>query len=158
MITYRLIYDEVEEIVFGIANPDKNKSLEKLKKGIKSICPYKEVVAHYKNDKFAFQSFNAFKYFLFGLCKLDLNDIKELEKLGFRVTVQELRVYMRGLSKILCTYFDDEVVEPINLVLLSELFENADSMDYIEVERPPVPKEFIKDCKDQYYKNVKFIK
>ena len=81
----------------------------------------------------------------------------ELEKLGYKVINEELGCYSRGLSKILCTHFDDEIVE-LKTELLSELFENADSMKYSKISQPILPKEIIKECKDQFYKNVKFIK
>lgn len=157
METFRLVDTTNEEIIFGVDNLINNASLEKLRKGINKIRPYNHAVPHYKNDKFAFISLNAFKYFLFGICELNYSDILELEKLGFKVTIQELIVYSKGLSKLFCTYFDDEVVE-LKEVLLSELFENADSCDYENINQPNISKELIKHCKDQYYKNVKFKK
>ena len=43
-----------------------------------------------------------------------------------------------------------------NEVDLTELFINADSIEYRTINQPPVSKENIKDCKNAYYKNVKF--
>jgi len=157
MKTYRLVNATNEEIIFGIENLINNATLDKLRKGINKCRPYNHVVPHYKNDKFAFISLNAFKYFLFGVCNLTYSDILELEKLGYKVTIQDLECYSRGLSKLFCTYFDNEIVE-LKEVLLSELFENADSCNYSDINQPAIQKELIKDCKDQYYKNVKFKK
>lgn len=157
MITYRLISPNEPEVMFGIDSNNKQSTV-KLKKGLNDMRPYNECVSHYKNDKFAFLSLNAFKNFLFNKCKLTLEDINELAEEGYYVTIQDLRVYIRGLSKYICSYFDDEVVEPVKEVQLTDLFDNADSMVYEEIFSDPIPKEFIKECKDQYYRNVKFKK
>ena len=82
---------------------------------------------------------------------------KYMEKLGYKVINEKLECYSRGLSKIICTHFDNEIVE-LKTELLSELFDNADSMKYDTIYQPILPKEIIKECKDQFYKNVKFIK
>ena len=81
----------------------------------------------------------------------------ELEKLGYKVINEELECYSRGLSKILCTHFDNEIVE-LKTELLSKLFENADLKDYKVVTLDVGPDKFIKECRNQFYRNVPFIK
>lgn len=157
MQAYRLVDVSENELIFGVDNLINNASLEKLAKGVAKIRPYNQAVPYYKNTKFAFISFNAFKYFLFEVCQLTYDDLIELEKLGYKVINEELECYSRGLSKILCTHFDNEIVE-LKTELLSELFDNADSMKYDTIYQPILPKEIIKECKDQFYKNVKFMK
>ena len=157
MRAFRLTDGTENELIFGVDNSINNATLDKLKKGLARIKPFEQVVPYYKNSKFAFISFNAFKYFLFGLCDFSYEDLIELERLGYKVIDEDLSCYSRGLSKLICTYFDDEVVE-LKTELLSKLFENADSMKYDTIYQPILPKEIIKECKDQFYKNVKFIK
>lgn len=157
METYRLVGITNDEIIFGIDNLVNNAVLDKLNKGVAKVRPYNHAVPYYVKSKFAFISFNAFKHFLFNVCEFSFEDLTELEKLGFKVIKQDLECYSRGLSKLFCTYFDDEVVE-LKEVLLSELFENADSCDYRNINQPGIQKELIKECKDQYYKNIKFKK
>lgn len=157
MQAYRLVNETENDIIFGVDNLNNNVTLEKLAKGISNTRPYNQAIPYYKNSKFAFTSFNAFKYFLFDICRLNHDDLLELERLGYKVQNEDLGCYSKGLSKILCTYFDDEVVE-LKMELLSELFENADSMKYNGIAQPILPKEITKSCKAKFYKNVKFIK
>lgn len=155
MKAYRLINTTNDEIIFGVDNFNHNAILTKLNHGTKTIRPYKHAVAYYNDAMFAFISFNAFKYFLFNICKFDYEDIKLLELLGYKVVEEELECYSKGLSKLFCIYFDNEVVE-LKEVSLTKLFNNADSCDYCDINQPYIPKEIIKECKDRYYKNIKF--
>lgn len=155
MKTYRLQNGTVGEIMFGVDNFTNDETLNKLNKGLSKIKPYTHCVPYYPKAKFSFISLNAFKYFLFGICKFDEEDIKHLQTLGFCVYELDLGVYSTGLSKLFCTYFDDEIVEFLKYDL-DFLFANADSFKYRSINQPPVPKESIKEVKNQYYKDVKF--
>ena len=157
MRAFRLTDGTENELIFGVDNSINNATLGKLKKGLARIKPFEQVVPYYKNSKFAFISFNAFKYFLFGLCDFSYEDLIELERLGYKVIDEDLSCYSRGLSKLICTYFDDEVVE-LKTELLSKLFENADLKDYKVVTLDVGPDKFIKECRNQFYRSVPFIK
>lgn len=155
MKTYRLENGNYGEIMFGVDNFTNDEILQKLNNGLSKIKPYTHCVPYYPKAKFSFVSLNALKYFLFGLCKFSFEDLPKLESLGFKVFELDLGVYSTGLSKIFCTFFDDEIVELLKFDL-TQLFVDADSIKYRNINQPPVPKENIKECKNQYYKDVKF--
>ncbi len=155
MKTYRLENEMFDEVMFGVDNFINNETLQKLNKGLSRVKPYTHCVPYYPKAKFSFVSLNAFKYFLFGICKFSFEDVQKLKELGFYVLELDLGVYSTGLSKLFCTFFDDEIVEQLKCDL-TELFINADSIEYRTINQPPVSKENIKDCKNAYYKNVKF--
>ena len=155
MKTYRLENEMFDEVMFGVDNFIDNETLRRLNKGLSKIKPYTHCVPYYPKAKFSFVSLNAFKYFLFGICKFSFEDVQKLKELGFYVLELDLGVYSTGLSKLFCTFFDDEIVEQLKCDL-TELFINADSIKYRTINQPPVSKENIKDCKNAYYKNVKF--
>lgn len=157
MQAFRLICPTNNEVIFGVDNEFNNATLSKLNKGLFTVRPYNYGTPYYKNSKFAFMHFNGLKYFLFNICKFTYSDLIELENLGFKVIKENLECYSRGLSKLFCTYFDDEVVE-LKEELLSELFDNADSMEYEYVDMTTAPKGIIKDCKERFYSNIKFKK
>lgn len=156
MITFRILEPNNEEIIFGLNNENNLASIEKLNNGTRNLRPYKYLVPFYKNAKFSFNSFNCLKFFLFNVCNLNQQDLEELDKLGFKVVKLDLCVYSKGLSKLFCTYFDDEVVESFNPMLFTELFANADSMKYNYVNLTPASSEDSRQCKDHYYKTIKF--
>lgn len=160
MKAYRLVNKENEEIIFGVKNNKANYVLSKLNNGTRKIRPYNYCIAYpywvNPKPKFAFLKLNGFKYFLFSICKFDLTDIEELKDLGYYVEEQELGTYGNSLSKLFCTYFDDEIVELKN-VELTELFASTESMVHEPVNLDNAPSDDIKYCKSKYYKNVKFI-
>jgi len=155
MKTYRLENEMFDEIMFGVDNFINDETLQRLNTGLSKIKPYTHCVPYYNKAKFSFVSLDALKYFLFGICKFSFEDVQKLKQLGFYVLELDLGVYSTGLSKIFCTFFDDEIVEQLKCDL-TELFTNADSIKYNEINQPYVPKESIKHCKNAYYKNVKF--
>ena len=155
MKTYQLKNDEIDEIIFGVNNFINTETLNKLNNGLSKIKPYTHCVPYYPKSKFSFISLNAFKYFLFDLCKFDIEDIKNLKTLGFYINEIDLGVYSTGLSKIFCTFFDDEIVELLKFDL-ELFFANADSLKYRKINQPPVSTESIKFCKNKYYKNIDF--
>lgn len=158
MRAFRLICDtEDNDIIFGIDNFSNNAVLKKLNNGLSKIRPYEQLVPFYKNSKFAFSSLESFKFFLFHLCKFSFFDLIELEDLGFAFIDEDLEGYAKGLSKILCTYFDDEV-NNFKKESLTDFFATADSREYEIIKIGPYPKEDIKACKAQFYQNVKFKK
>lgn len=160
MKAYRLVNKNNEEIIFGVKNDKVNYVLSKLNNGTRKIRPYNYCITYpywvNPKPKFAFLKLNGFKYFLFSICKFDLTDIEELKDLGYYVEEQELGTYGNGLSKLFCTYFDDEIVELKN-VELTELFASTESMAHESVNLENAPSDDIKYCKNKYYKNVKFI-
>lgn len=155
MSYYRLINPANEEIVFGVDNVDDNAVLKKLNRGVATVRPYNHVVPYFKKAKFAFMDFNAFKYFLFYICKFSYHDLLELENLGYKVIEQDLESYSNGLSRLFCTYFDDEVVE-LKEVLLSSLFKSADSCTWHPIYMPNTAKNLVSECKRMHYVDVKF--
>ena len=85
---------------------------------------------------------------------VSFEDLAKLESLGFKVFELDLGVYSTGLSKIFCTFFDDEIVE-LNEISLLELFNDADSISFRRVNTPECPPESIKYTKERFYN--KFI-
>lgn len=84
---------------------------EKLYKGIKRLTqPQKECIPFFKGNKFAFVNLNALKYFLFGLCEMDYEDIDELKLVGYNIIKIDVDCYTSGLSKTLCTFALDDVL------------------------------------------------
>lgn len=84
---------------------------EKLYRGIKRLTPpQKECVPFFKGSKFAFVNLNALKYFLFGLCEMEYEDIDELKLVGYNILKINVDCYTSGLSKTLCTFGLDEVI------------------------------------------------
>lgn len=160
MKAYRLVNKEVGEIIFGVKNEERNDTLKKLNKGLKQIRPYNFCVSYpywvNPKPKFAFLKLNGFKFFLFSICKFDLDDVEELKKLGYYVEEQELELYNNGLSKFLCTHLDEDIVE-LKKVVLTELFASTESMKHEKVSIEKAFEDDIKFCKSKYYKNVKFI-
>lgn len=156
MIAYRLICDETNEVIFGIKNDSKDKVINKLNKGLQNIRPYNYLVPYYNNSnaKFAFQSKDAFYYFLYDLCKFTDEDIQALKDKGFKVIKLNLGVYSCGYSKILCTFFDDEIVE-FKMDSIENFCNNADSYkhNYTLIN---YTNEIAKEFKQNHYKNIKF--
>jgi len=156
MEAYRLIdVNPNDEIIFGIDNLSNSGVIKKINSGLKTVRPWNHCVPYYEKSRFAFNSLNCFKYFLFGICKLTYADIEALDKLGYRVQKLDLEIYSKGLSKLYCTYFDDEIVE-LNEISLLELFNDADSISFRRVNTPECPPESVKYTKERFYANVKF--
>lgn len=157
MRAYTLTDNSGDDIIFGVDNITRNTTLEKLNKGLAKIRPYNELVPFYKDSKFAFMGLNAFKYFLFKLCEFTYMDIIELEILGYEIIEEEIICVCNGMSRILCTHLDDEIVE-LKKESLTEFFANADSREYEIVPQPQHSPGDIKDCKAQFYSKIKFKK
>ena len=142
------------EVMFGIPEEICNDGDRKINSYLSEICPYTQCVPYYNNAKFGFISMNALCTFLFGRKKNLLSD-EELDEINenYIVKTYEIDTWTRGLSKFMCTYFDDEIVEgPLDSYAIKEL--NSQTFKYIF--QTDVPKEDIEMSKEQFYSNVKF--
>jgi hypothetical protein len=127
---------------------------KKLYKGIKRLTsPQKECIPFFVRNKFAFVNLNALKYFLFGLCEMDYEDIDELKLVGYNVLKIDVDCYTSGLSKILCTFDLDEVlgheVYPYNTLL--------NNISFCIPESHKINKSYIDYAYQQYYKDNKDV-
>ena len=124
--------------------------VNKLYKGIKRLTsPQKECIPFFKGNKFAFVNLNALKYFLFGLCEMDYEDIDELKLVGYNIFKIDVDCYTSGLSKILCTFGMDEVLSvetyPHNTLL--------SNISYYTPASNKVEKSISDASYNQYYKD-----
>ena len=82
------------------------------------------------------------------LTEEELADIND----KFYIEIFEVEVWSAGLSKFLCTYFDDEVIDDTNDTIDIDTIKN---WTYKFIYQDPVPKEDISMVKTSYYSNVK---
>ena len=155
MKAYRIVNNDFDgEIVFGLPYPfNQTNGERKLVQLFNKMKPWTHCIPYYKKSHFAFISKNALLTFLFSNkdIKLNSDDIKELELAGWKVESFELNTWSRGLSKFLCTYFDDEIEDnTFEYYTFDELF----NIRYSDVVQDNVPKQDIKDIKEKYYNNV----
>ena len=155
MKVYRLRHKDYNgEIVFGLPFPynqlDGEKKMNLL---FSKMKPWKHCIQYYKNSKFAFISVDALVSFLYwngNLTEQETNDIEN----NFYIEVFEVSSRCTGLSKFLCTYFEDEIDNtefPIEKISLKDL--RGYTIKY--VIQDPVPEDDIKFIRDKYYKNIK---
>ena len=71
---------------------------------------------------------------------------------NFYIEELEINTWSTGLSKLLCTYFDDEVEEG---TLVNRTIDEVKNWTVTFVYQDAVPKEDIKFVKETYYKGVK---
>lgn len=156
MKVYRLLHKEYDgEVVFGLPEPyNKTEGEQLINKYFNKMRPYRHLIPYYKNSKFAFISLNALCTFLLAgdikkMTEQEWNDINE----KFIIQSYEINTWSKGLSKFLCTYFDDEVDEgPIDTLTLADI----EPSKFKYVEQPSVPKEDIQMVRENYYSRVKF--
>lgn len=154
MRVYRLRHNQYKgDVVFGMP-PTYCKKIgeKKIKELFSKMKPWTHAIPYYKKSKFAFVSLDAFVTFLF----LMNNEISEEEYNSicdnYFVESFEINTWSAGLSKFLCTFFDDEV-EPDTLETIE--IRALEKVTAKFVFQDDVPKEDISLVKDSYYKKIK---
>lgn len=154
MRVYRLRHKQYKgDVVFGMPPTYCKKIGEKKVNSLFSeMKPWKHAIPYYKNSKFAFVSFDALVTFLYWNSKI--TDEEELNSIcdNYFVESFEVTTWSSGLSKFLCTFFDNEI-EQDTLEVLD--LKTVLGWTIKVIHQDAVPKESIKHCKESYYKTVK---
>lgn len=153
MRVYRLRHKQYKgDVVFGMP-PTYCKKIgeKKINELFSNMKPWKHAIPYYKKSKFAFISADALFTFLFSTNTLTSEEYKDICD-NYFVESFELTTWSSGLSKFLCTYFDDEVEQDtLNNYTIDEVKNWTVKFIYQDL----VPKEDIKFVKESYYKTVK---
>ena len=153
MRVYRLRHKQYKgDVVFGMP-PTYCKKIgeKKINELFSNMKPWKHAIPYYKKSKFAFISADALVTFLFSRNTLTSEEYKDICD-NYFVESFELTTWSAGLSKFLCTYFDDEVEQnTLNNYTIDEVRNWTVKFIYQDL----VPKEDIKFVKESYYKTVK---
>lgn len=153
MRVYRLRHKQYKgDVVFGMP-PTYCKKIgeKKINALFSNMKPWKHAIPYYKKSKFAFISADALVTFLFSTNALTPEEYKDICD-NYFVESFELTTWSSGLSKFLCTYFDDEVEQDtLNNYTIDEVRNWTVKFIYQDL----VPKEDIKFVKESYYKTVK---
>lgn len=153
MRVYRLRHKQYKgDVVFGMP-PTYCKKIgeKKINELFSNMKPWKHAIPYYKKSKFAFISADALVTFLFSTNTLTSEEYKDICD-NYFVESFELTTWSAGLSKFLCTYFDDEVEQDtLNNYTIDEVKNWTVKFIYQDL----VPKEDIKFVKESYYKTVK---
>ena len=153
MRVYRLRHKQYKgDVVFGMP-PTYCKKIgeKKINELFSNMKPWKHAIPYYKKSKFAFISADALVTFLFSTNTLTSEEYKDICD-NYFVESFELTTWSTGLSKFLCTYFDDEVEQDtLNNYTIDEVRNWTVKFIYQDL----VPKEDIKFIKESYYKTVK---
>lgn len=153
MRVYRLRHKQYKgDIVFGMP-PTYCKKIgeKKINELFSNMKPWKHAIPYYKKSKFAFISADALVTFLFSTNTLTSEEYKDICD-NYFVESFEITTWSSGLSKFLCTYFDDEVEQDtLNNYTIDEVRNWTVKFIYQDL----VPKEDIKFVKESYYKTVK---
>ena len=154
---YRLILVDNKDkdvIIELLKNDYDNESLLKLKEGVKIQSPWYQCVPYFRNSLLYFQDLNCLKYFLFDTCKLTLDDINELDDLGYKLELCEVNSYSKGQSTLYYNIDLDEI-ENTNEINLKDLFKEDKNLNYIDIKyNTNIFDEDIKYCKECYYKQL----
>lgn len=153
MRVYRLRHKQYKgDVVFGMP-PTYCKKIgeKKINELFSNMKPWKHAIPYYKKSKFAFISADALVTFLFSTNTLTSEEYKDICD-NYFVESFEVTTWSSGLSKFLCTYFDDEVEQDtLNNYTIDEVKNWTVKFIYQDL----VPKEDIKFIKESYYKTVK---
>lgn len=153
MRVYRLRHKQYKgDVVFGMP-PTYCKKIgeKKINELFSNMKPWKHAIPYYKKSKFAFISADALVTFLFSRNTLTSEEYKDICD-NYFVESFEVTTWSAGLSKFLCTYFDDEVEQDtLNNYTIDEVRNWTVKFIYQDL----VPKEDIKFVKESYYKTVK---
>ena len=153
MRVYRLRHKQYKgDVVFGMPPTYCKKTGEKkINELFSNMKPWKHAIPYYKKSKFAFVSADALVTFLFSRNTLTSEEYKDICD-NYFVESFEVTTWSSGLSKFLCTYFDDEVEQDtLNNYTIDEVRNWTVKFIYQDL----VPKEDIKFVKESYYKTVK---
>ena len=153
MKVYRLRHKQYKgDVVFGMP-PTYCKKIgeKKINELFSNMKPWKHAIPYYKKSKFAFISADALVTFLFSTNTLTSEEYKDICD-NYFVESFEITTWSSGLSKFLCTYFDDEIKQDtLNNYTIDEVRNWTVKFIYQDL----VPKEDIKFVKESYYKTVK---
>lgn len=154
MKVFRLRHKQYKgDVVFGMPPTYCKKIGEiKINKMFSDMKPWKHAIPYWAKSKFAFVSSNALMTFLFGnfddYTEDEFNSICD----NYYIESFELTTWSTGLSKFLCTYFDDEIEEN---TLETYTIDDIKNWDYKYIFQDSVPKEDIQFIKNSYYLKVK---
>ena len=153
MRVYRLRHKQYKgDVVFGMP-PTYCKKIgeKKINELFSNMKPWKHAIPYYKKSNFAFVSSDALITFLFLSHTLTSEEYQDMCD-SFYIEEFEITTWSSGLSKFLCTYFDDEVEQDtLNNYAIDEVKNWTVKFIYQDL----VPKEDIKFVKESYYKTVK---
>lgn len=152
MKVFRLRHKKYKgDVVFGLPSPyNESVGEKKINELFSKMKPWTHAVPYYKKSKFSFVSSNAILTFLNNgkFTEEELNDVNN----SFYVEIYEVEIWSAGLSKFLCTYFDDEIIpDTYDTITIKELI----NWTYKTVYQDPVPKADINLSKTSYYSDVK---
>ena len=153
MRVYRLRHKQYKgDVVFGMP-PTYCKKIgeKKINELFSNMKPWKHAIPYYKKSKFAFISADALVTFLFSTNTLTSEEYKDICD-NYFVESFEITTWSSGLSKFLCTYFDDEVEQD---TLNNYTIDEGRNWTVKFIYQDLVPKEDIKFVKESYYKTVK---
>lgn len=153
MKVFRLRHKEyIGELIFGIPSEYvKTKSEKKINSLFEKMQPWNHAIPYYPKSKFAFVSSDAILTFLCFKTELTDEEKRTLAE-NFYVEIFELDTWSCGLSKFLCTYFDDEIInDTYDTITIPELL----NWDYKIIYQTPVHSDDIRLAKITYYKNIK---
>lgn len=98
------------DLHFGL--PEDHKELEcekKLHYGFTKIKPWLYCIPYYEDSSVAFVSKDAILTFLYDVCKLTKEEIKELNEIGYYLEYYKTPIVDTGFSKLICTFKLDEI-------------------------------------------------
>ena len=154
MRVFRLRHKQYKgDVVFGMP-PTYCKKIgeKKINELFADMKPWKQAIPYYNKSKFAFVSSDALMTFLFGNFDDYIGDEFNSICNNYYIESFELTTWSAGLSKFLCTYFDDEIEED---TLETYTIDNIKNWDYKYIFQDSVPKEEIQFIKNSYYLKVK---
>ena len=152
MRVYQLVHKDYKgEVVFGLPFPyNQLEGEKKINYLFNKMKPWTHCIPYYKNSKFAFLSIDALVTFIYNKNSLTDNEVEEIEN-NFYVESFEVSLWSNGLSKFMCTYFEDEVIKDTTSVYsLGDLRNRSMKLIYQDA----VPSADIKFCKEKYYSDI----
>ena len=154
MRVYRLRHKQYKgDVVLGMPPTYCKKAGEiKINEMFSDMKPWKHAIPYWVKSKFAFVSSDALMTFLFGNFDDYIGDEFNSICNNYYIESFELTTWSAGLSKFLCTYFDDEIEED---TLETYTIDNIKNWDYKYIFQDSVPKEEIQFIKNSYYLKVK---
>lgn len=151
MRIYKLEHKDYNgELTFGLPFPyNQLEGEKKINELFSEMKPWKHCIPYYKNSKFAFVSLDALVTFLNNgnLTEQERQEIND----NFYIKTFNLTTWSSGLSKFMCTYFDDEIDSSIEIIHIEDIL----NTEVNEVIQDMVPKSDIRQTKDDYYSNIK---
>ena len=154
MRVYRLRHKQYKgDVVLGMPPTYCKKVGEiKINEMFSDMKPWKHAIPYWVKSKFAFVSSDALMTFLFGNFDDYIGDEFNSICNNYYIESFELTTWSAGLSKFLCTYFDDEIEED---TLETYTIDDIKNWNYKYIFQDSVPKEEIQFIKNSYYLKVK---